>query len=198
MPGLFIGRENRGEEEEEEGQTGGLVWKYQRIIAHNKPMAFLLENVSNMARQHKDTLHRLLSSFTDIGYKMGYRVLNAVGFGVPQNRDRLFIVGIREDLGFYYNFPEPLLLRRNILDAIGDLPQAATITNDIYEEALVPNHTTNWASPSPERLYDVILNPRNQRRGMRRLRWDDVSPTLTAHIAKDGREFLHGRQKMSA
>lgn len=174
-----------------EGLTGGLVWKYQRIIALNKPMAFLLENVSNMALYHKDTLYRLLSSFTDIGYNMGFRLLNAADFGVSQSRERLFIVGIRKDLGFFFDFPEPPLIRRTVHEAIGDLPQAATVTKNTYEQPLVPNHTTNWASPSPERLHAVILNPRNQRRGMRKLQWEDVSSTLTAHIAKDGREFLH-------
>jgi DNA (cytosine-5)-methyltransferase 1 len=178
---------NRGEE----GLTGRLVWKYQSIIAHNKPMAFLLENVSNLARQHKDTLYRLLTSFTDLGYNMGFRLLNAADYGVAQSRERLIIVGIRKDLGFFYEFPEPSQIRATVRDVIGDLPEAATVTKFIYEEPIVANHTTNWESPSPERLYDVILNPRNQRRGMRRLTWDDVSPTLTAHIAKDGREFLH-------
>lgn len=129
---------------------------------------------------------------------MGFRLLNASDFGVAQRRERVIIVGIRNDLGYYFQFPEPPLIRRTVRDAIGDMPEAATVTKYIFEEPLIANHTTNWESPSPERLYDVIRNPRNQRRGMRRLQWDDVSPTLTAHIAKDGREFLHGRQMMSA
>jgi DNA (cytosine-5)-methyltransferase 1 len=178
---------NRGEE----GLTGRLVWKYQSIIAQNRPMAFLLENVANLARQHKNTLYRLVTSFSDLGYNVGYRILNAADFGVAQSRERVFIVGIRSDLGFYYEFPSPPMISRTVRDAIGDLPEATTVTKYIYEEPLVANHTTNWESPSPERLYDVIQNPRNQRRGMRRLEWDKVSPTLTAHIAKDGREFLH-------
>lgn len=94
-------------------------------------MAFLLENVSNMALQHKDTLYRLLSSFTDIGYyNMGFRLLNAADFGVSQSRERLFIVGIRKDLGFFFEFPEPPLIRRTVHEAIGDLPQAATVTKN--------------------------------------------------------------------
>jgi len=175
----------------EEGNTGGLVWMYQKIIAHHKPKAFLLENVSNMARQHKATLARLVTWFSVIGYNVSYELLNAADFGVAQDRERVFIAGIRNDLGFYFQFPEPPKIRRTVYEAIGELPMATTITKHVYEQPLVHNHTTNWESPSPERLYDIIRNPRNQRRGIRRLQWDNVSPTLTAHIAKDGREFVH-------
>ncbi|MNW61269.1 hypothetical protein D3C74_393130 [compost metagenome] len=75
------------------------------------------------------------------------------------------------------------------IDAIADLPTA---------DGTFPNHFATWTSPTPERIYDVIENPRNRHRGMRRLQIDGISPTLTAHITKDGREYLHGRQKMSA
>jgi DNA (cytosine-5)-methyltransferase 1 len=178
---------NRGES----GITGKLVWKYQSIIAQNRPMAFVMENVSNMAKQHKETLERLISEYEEIGYKVTREILDAAHFGVAQARKRVILVGVREDLGFQFKFPAAPMHQSTVLAAIGDLPGATTATRHIYEEPLVPNHTTNWESPTPQRLYDVIQHPRNQRRGMRRLDWNKVSPTITAHISKDGREFLH-------
>lgn len=68
-------------------------------------------------------MDKLKQTFEGIGYRINYKVLNAVDFGVPQNRERVFIVGIREDLNIDWQFPQPLGDKQlTIKDAIGDLP----------------------------------------------------------------------------
>lgn len=175
-----------GKNKGENGEKGKLVWNYLKIIKAKKPMAFVFENVEGLANKHKETLIKLVHQFEKLGYRVSRKKMNAVDFSTAQNRERIFLVGIRGDLGFEFRFPEPTDKSMTVRNSIGDLPEA---------NGSFPNHYATWTSPTPERLYDVLVNPRpNQYRGMRRLTWDGVSPTLTAHIAKDGREYLHPTQ----
>jgi DNA (cytosine-5)-methyltransferase 1 len=178
---------NRGES----GHTGKLIWVYYEIIKAKSPKFFIFENVVGLARRHKQTLSRLLQSFEDIGYNITFEVLNAAQFGVAQSRERVFIAGIRKDLGFTFRFPAPSQQKSSVREAFSDLPKPENARSRDYVLGSFPNHVATWESPTPERIIDVIQNPRAQWRGMRRLSWDSVSPTLTAHIAKDGREHLH-------
>lgn len=178
---------NRGEH----GENGKLVWVYQEITRKLQPEFFLFENVSGLIHRHPRTFERLVTGYERIGYNVSWFLLDASSFGVAQNRSRIFIAGIRKDLGFHFRFPLPPKIKRTVRDAIGNLPAPNTIGPRERALGSFPNHTVTWESPTPDRIYDVIQNPRNQRRGMRRLEWDKQSPTITAHIAKDGREFLH-------
>ncbi|MEK5358120.1 DNA cytosine methyltransferase [Paenibacillus sp. FSL L8-0709] len=171
-----------------EGETGKLVWDYFRLIRYKKPTAFLMENVAGLAGFHKSTLRRLVRDYQKAGYLVTVGRMQARDFGVPQSRERIFIAGFLKEYGKRFIFPAPTQLRKTVRDAIEDLPLPDTGKT---VAGTFPNHVASWTSPTPERLYDVIANPRNQRRGMRRLEWDKASPTITAHIAKDGREFLH-------
>lgn len=59
----------------------------------------------------------------DLGYNIRYKVLNSVDYGVPENRDRVFIVGIRKDLGIKWEFPKPVPgMHLSVREAISDLP----------------------------------------------------------------------------
>jgi DNA (cytosine-5)-methyltransferase 1 len=75
---------------------GTLFYDVVRILAHHRPKAFLLENVSGL--QNHDggrTLNLIEESLTELGYQFDYKVLNAARFGVPQQRERIYIVGKR-------------------------------------------------------------------------------------------------------
>jgi len=173
------------------GEHGKLVWVYQELTRRMQPDFFLFENVEGLLTRHPQTFNHLIANYEDMGYNVNWALLDASQFGVGQSRKRVFISGIRKDLGFYFSFPTPSYVKRTVSQAIGDLPSAETIGARERVLGSFPNHTTTWESPTPERLFDVIQHPRNQHRGMRRLEWDKPSPTITAHIAKDGREFLH-------
>ncbi|WP_082452123.1 DNA cytosine methyltransferase [Paenibacillus ihuae] len=178
---------NRGEL----GNTGRLIWVYYELIKIKKPKFFIYENVLGMANRHPQTLSRLIQAFEEAGYNLSSEILNASSFGTPQSRERIFIAGIRKDLGFTFKFPVPCMKKLTVREAIGDLPQPENACSGERVLGSFPNHVATWESPTPERIVDVIQNPRSQWRGMRRLSWDALSPTLTAHIAKDGREHLH-------
>lgn len=78
-----------------------------RLLEYNKPQAFIFENVKGLIDpRHEDYLNTILSSFKLLGYQIYTKLLNSFDYGVPQNRDRVFIVGIRRDiLTSEYYFP---------------------------------------------------------------------------------------------
>ncbi|WP_366597614.1 DNA (cytosine-5-)-methyltransferase [Bacillus velezensis] len=112
-----------------EGERGKLVWRYLEIIAAKQPKAFVFENVKGLiTKRHRPTFDALIEKFNEIGYEISWRVMSAWDYGVAQKRERVFIVGIRKDLGFTFEFPKPLegdYQTRVLRDVIGDLPNAS-------------------------------------------------------------------------
>jgi DNA (cytosine-5)-methyltransferase 1 len=116
-----------------------LVFEFIRLVIELNPKYFVIENVGGMAiGEHKNFLDEIIKEFTEKGYKIenNYQILNAVEYGVPQKRERLFLLGCREELTLP-NYPQKLtkftskktILADNNLsqiptvwDAIGDLP----------------------------------------------------------------------------
>lgn len=79
------------------------------VVATLKPRAFLFENVKNMAgKTHKQYLDLVIQCFSELGYTgIQYRILNSADFGVPQSRERLFIVGFQSlDAAATFQWPE--------------------------------------------------------------------------------------------
>src|SRR5690625_4997615 len=82
-----------------EDTRGTLFFDIARIAAEKKPKALLLENVKGLVNHDKgNTLDTMIRTLNDIGYVIDFDILNSKYFGVPQNRERIFIVAIREDL----------------------------------------------------------------------------------------------------
>ncbi|WP_427050398.1 DNA cytosine methyltransferase [Paenibacillus sp. TC-CSREp1] len=113
----------------EKGERGKLVWTYLDIIARKQPKAFVFENVKGLiTKKNWHTFDALIASFAEIGYNVSWRLINAWDYGVAQKRERVFIVGVRKDIGFTFEFPEtrPEDYRTQVLrDVIGDLPEPA-------------------------------------------------------------------------
>ena len=82
-----------------EDARGTLFFEVARIADEKKPKILLLENVKGLVGHDKGkTLDTIVKTLNDIGYRVDFEVLNSKYFGVPQNRERIFIVSIREDL----------------------------------------------------------------------------------------------------
>ncbi|MBN2572337.1 MAG: DNA cytosine methyltransferase [Ignavibacteriales bacterium] len=78
-----------------------------RIIIEKKPKSFLAENVKGILSLAKGkAFEMILNEFNNAGYNVSYQVLNAADYGVPQIRYRVFIIGIRNDISFSFNFPD--------------------------------------------------------------------------------------------
>jgi len=87
---------------------GELFSYYCKYVNYFKPKAFVFENVRGILSANKGEDFKLIcKSFEDVGYKLYWKVLNAADFGVPQLRERVFLVGIRKDLDIDFKFPLP-------------------------------------------------------------------------------------------
>lgn len=122
---------------------GQLFWDYIRIVRDKQPLFFLAENVSGiLSARNRDAFTYILSQFEQIGYRVSYKLLNARSFGVPQDRQRVIVVGYRESLGFGFEFPEAGNEVLTLQDAIFDLQTAPISVKgkvDSYHPS-IPNH----------------------------------------------------------
>ncbi len=88
-----------------EDTRGTLFFEIARILQKKRPAVFVLENVKQLVRhQNGATFERIVSALKDMDYRVEYRVLNALDFGLPQKRERVFIVGVKDDAPF--DWPE--------------------------------------------------------------------------------------------
>lgn len=86
-------------------ERGTLFEEYVRILDQLKPKGFLFENVTGILSSEKgEAMKRIVKSFEDVGYTLTYRILDTADYGVPQNRERLILVGTREKP---FKFPSP-------------------------------------------------------------------------------------------
>lgn len=96
----------------EDTTRGTLFFDICRILKEKKPKAFILENVKNLEKHDKgNTLFIMLQELNSLGYSVNYKVLNARDFGVPQNRERIILVGSKD--GYIFNFDKIKLNRVN-------------------------------------------------------------------------------------
>lgn len=91
-----------------EGETrSGLYYEGLRILKETKPKYSIIENVKNLTgKQFKEQFKQMLEDIDEIGYNNYWQVLNAKNYGIPQNRERVFIVSIRKDVDNGFEFPQ--------------------------------------------------------------------------------------------
>ena len=103
-----------------EGTRSGLLYECEKIIEVKKPKYLLLENVKNLVgKKFKNDFDEWLKYLENLGYKNYWKVLNAKDYGVPQNRERVFVVSILNDKQGY-EFPKPVNLIKCIKDILED------------------------------------------------------------------------------
>lgn len=107
-----------------------------RAIIQARPKVFVAENVKGLLTLGKgEVAKQIIEDFASAGYKIQYKLVNSRDYGAPQLRERVFIVGVREDVKFTYVFPEPTHGTNSnpyvtLQEAIGDLPEWP---EDVYE-----------------------------------------------------------------
>lgn len=119
---------------------GTLFFEIERIIRDKRPKAFLLENVKQLQTHDKGrTLKVILSHINDLDYYVKYVVLRAGDFGVPQNRERTYIVGFDKNYfdiaeGYDFQFPTPTYERTRLGDILEhNVDERYTLTDAIWE-----------------------------------------------------------------
>lgn len=120
------------------GSRSGLYRAMVEVVSRVRPKIFVAENVKSLLHKNqRDSLRQILSDFTAIGYEVSYKLYNAADYGVPQTRERVFIVGTRSDTAHFTPPTATVKNRITAKEAIGDLefkPQDA-IFNHIWSLA---------------------------------------------------------------
>ena len=108
-----------------EGTRSGLLYEVERLLEiaaknKNKPKYLLLENVKALvSKKFKPDFDRWLQKLESLGYNNYWQVLNAKDYGIPQNRERVFVVSIRKDIDTKgYKFPSPVPLHKRLKDML--------------------------------------------------------------------------------
>lgn len=156
-------------------ERGQLFYEYIRILKAKRPLFFVAENVSGMlSKRHSSAVQEFLDLFDDAGYNVSLKLLNANDFEVAEDRERVFYVGFRKDLGIMnFLYPTPISPRPVLKDCIWDLKDTAipalpkNKTNG--EGCIVPNHEYFVGT------FSSIFMSRNRVRS-----WDEPAFTVQA------------------
>lgn len=101
------------------GTRSSLMYETLRIVERLNPKYVIWENVKNLlSKKHRHNFDAYLEAMEKLGYHSQYQVLNAKDFGVPQNRERVFTVSIRNDLNVDFKFPETKELKIRLKDVL--------------------------------------------------------------------------------
>lgn len=164
-----------GQQKGLDDKRGQLFLKYIELINVKKPKFFVIENVKGMLDdKFKDVFDDFVHRLDYAGYDVQWALLDAVNYRIPQNRERVFFVGFRKELGVTYTFPRPTCTEPVTLEqAIGDIKDAPT-PYSVDDEGVGLN--SKWKN------HDVLTSKFGSfyYRGNRRRGWHQPSFTINA------------------
>lgn len=181
----------------DERGRGNVFFKIMEIARTKKPEVIVLENVKNLVtHDNGNTFKVILETLQAEGYHVKYQVLNAkIHGGIPQNRERIFIVGFRSEEQYKkFSFPEPIALTHTLEDLID-------FTGKVEDRY--------YYTPEKNTFYPVLAESVNQkntiyqwRRKYVRETRNNVAPTLTANMGMGGHNVPivftdHGIRKLT-
>ena len=180
-----------------EDSRGTLFFDVARIVKEKKPKVVFMENVRNFARHDGGrTLKVVQKTMEDLGYDFYWKVLSARDYGVPQKRERVYMVCFRKDLGkINFEFPKPFPLERHVEDfLLEDSPETAALYDSRYPMVLNPKKEDK---PSCRPIKLGIVNKGGQ--GERVYSTKGIAVTLSAYgggvFAKTGGYLIGGKPR---
>ena len=107
--------------DENSGTRSSLMYETIRIVDKLKPKYVIWENVKNViSKKHIHNFNNYINRMSELGYTSYYQVLNAKDYGIPQNRERVFTISIRNDLNQSFEFPQKKELKLRLKDMLED------------------------------------------------------------------------------
>jgi DNA (cytosine-5)-methyltransferase 1 len=175
-----------GKRKGEDDKRGILFYNSHEFILKNKPKYFIFENVKGLLSDDKGkTFQRWIDYLggksvngnqtifphdDSVPYHIYYQVLNAKNYSVPQNRERIFIIGIRDDQDNNFSFPKPKHLEKRLKDVLED---------NVDEKFYLSNTLLTWIDKHRAKRDSSNKYP---------LEENDLSGCITARYAKNGAE----------
>ena len=185
-----------------EDTRGTLFYSYAEILKELKPKMFLAENVKGLVSHDKGrTLQTMIDVFKEVGYTVYYKVLNAIDFEVAQKRERIAIVGVRNDIrekiGFDYIFPKQINKKLTLKDILQDVPESpcATYNQKKKEIFALVSQGGCWRD-LPEKIAREYLGGSYHLGGgktgiARKMSWDEAGLTVLCTPAQKQTDRCH-------
>ena len=215
-----------------------LFESFVKVVDEFKPKVFVFENVPGLLSAKpggKPVTERIYEAFREIGYEirkpelLNKSVYSASDLGVPQKRNRVIIIGVRDSSnisleGLYTELDslKKKLKPKNVFDAISHLPKflplkiqekekGKNISHKLVNDEGIKHHEArfhnerdieifkNWlkndmnksTSQNKISFYNELIGKKSNHAKYRNLEWDKPSPTIVAHLHKDGLMFIH-------
>ena len=180
-----------------EDSRGTLFFDVARIVKEKKPKIVFMENVRNFAAHDNGrTIEVVKNTMEELGYSFDYKVLSATDYGIPQKRERVYMVCFRNDLGVTdFEYPEPFTLKKHVEDfLLEDNEEVEKLYVD-RDDAYYNGVTDDSYSDKPIRL--GIVNKGGQ--GERIYSTKGIAITFSAYgggvFAKTGGYLVNGRPR---
>lgn len=166
--------------DEGSGTRSSLMWNTVAICEHCKPRYVIWENVKNvLSKKHRHNFDKYLEEMDRIGYKNYYQVLNAKDYGIPQNRERVFVISIRKDIDKGFVFPEPYTYKIKLADML---------LNEVDEKFYIDNEKSKKIIS--EYKGDLAISHHIRTREFEGTGWKENCPTLLARDYKDPKSII--------
>lgn len=157
-------------------ERANLYKELVKILKAKQPKFFICENVKGlMSLQKGEILKKVITEFEGVGYKVKYKLLLGSNFGIPQKRERVFIVGVRKDIDIEFEFPK---------ETHSEIPRSNT-------ERWVPLKSviSELELENPKYYFSekAVLGMKNAKNNMKRGLWQDLDGqclTITSHLSK--------------
>nr|DAG36882.1 MAG TPA: Cytosine specific methyltransferase [Caudoviricetes sp.] len=193
------------------GTRSSLLWNHVEVVRHCKPKFVIWENVKNvLSKKHKPVFDAYVDEMKNMGYNTYYQVLNAKNYGIPQNRERIYAISVREDIdnnpnytghidhNKYYDkfnkslFPEPFDNGLRLRDFLEDEVEEKYYLKDEYVERFKKSQESG-KYPFGNK-YNVLGTTVGTGRGTNSRHWvydvnDNIS-TLDATMYKQPKQIL--------
>ena len=164
-----------------EKTRSSLLVEYLRVIRANKPNFGMYENVKNIVgKQFKETTFKLFTDeLKEYGYNVYWKVLNAKDYGIPQNRERVYLIFIKKELdNGKFKYPKPFDNGIRLKDILED---------EVDEKFYIPEDKVQRFVPSLNNKDALLYDACQIKREEKAREYNDFCPTLTARDYKDPR-----------
>lgn len=178
---------------------GTMFYYYAETLKELRPKVFLAENVRGLiSHDNGKTIKTMMDVFKEIGYNVEYQLLNAKNYGVSQKRERMVMIGIRNDIeNVKHYYPKPFDYIPTLRDALRDVPQSIgqkypPKKKEILDLVPPGGYWRDLPEDIAREYMGISYFSTGGRTGMaRRISWDEPSLTLTCSPAQKQTERCH-------
>ena len=163
----LAGRQAGGDKDS--GTRSSLMYETIRIVEKLKPKYVIWENVKNLiSKKHIHNFNAYIETLNELGYKSYYKVLNAKDYGIPQNRERVFTISIRNDIDKEFIFPDKKELNIKLKDLLEESVDEKYYLSDKMIQYISATGTANYRNPDSKINLEIarpITTDPNKRAG---------------------------------